>query len=357
MFAPDPKLIETSLATIRAGQRPGGAYLAALDYPTYAYAWFRDGAFVAEAADTYGDRAGAGAFHGWVLRTLAAQFGRTAEPEADRPPPPDRVLHTRYRVDGAPGSDDWPNFQLDGFGTWLWAYARHVARGGEAPGAEARATLRRLTRYLTSLWAQPNFGCWEEDDDRVHPATLGAVVAGLRGAADLLDDANAAATAERVRAHLLQRGTHAGAFVKHVDGEAVDASLLWLAVPFGVVAPDDPRARATAARVRAELQDPDGGVKRYATDTFYGGGSWILLSAALARDALAVGEVDTAGAALAWIEAQADTQGSLPEQVARHLIAPHRYDEWVERWGPIARPLLWSHAAYLTAVAAWREAA
>jgi isomaltose glucohydrolase len=357
MFAPDPKLIESSLATIRAGQSAGGAYLAALDYPTYAYAWFRDGAFVAEAADAFGDRAGAGAFHAWVLATLAAQFARIAEPDAGRPPPPERVLHTRYRADSAPGRDDWPNFQLDGFGTWLWAYARHVARGGGAPGADDRATLRRLTRYLTALWDQPNFGCWEEDEDRLHPATLGAIVAGLRGAADLLDDADAAAGAERVRAHLLRHGTHAGAFVKHVGGDAVDASLLWLAVPFGVVAPEEPLARRTAERVRAELQDPDGGVKRYATDTFYGGGSWILLSAALARDALAVGDADAAGHALAWIEAQADARGALPEQVARHLIAPHRYDEWVERWGPIAQPLLWSHAAYLMAVADLRGAA
>jgi isomaltose glucohydrolase len=298
MFAPDPKLIESSLAIIRAGQDPGGAYVAALDYPTYAYAWFRDGAFVAEAADTYGDRAGAGAFHAWVLATLAAQFARIAEPDPGRPPPPVLVLHTRYRADGSSGSENWPNFQLDGFGTWLWAYARHVARGGDAPGADERATLRRLTRYLTALWDQPNFGCWEEDEDRVHPATLGAIVAGLRGAADLLDDADAAATAERVRAHLLQRGTHEGSFTKHVGSAAVDASLLWLAVPFGVVAPGDPLARRTAARVRTELQDPDGGVKRYATDTFYGGGSWILLAAALARDALAVGDADAAADAL-----------------------------------------------------------
>lgn len=62
MFVPEPKLIETSLAVIRAGQSDSGAHLAALDYPTYA--WFRDGAFVAVAADAYGDRGGAGAYLG-----------------------------------------------------------------------------------------------------------------------------------------------------------------------------------------------------------------------------------------------------------------------------------------------------
>ena len=38
----------------------------------------------------------------------------------------------------------------------------------------------------------------------------------------------------------------------------------------------------------------------------------------------------------------------LPEQVTGHLLAPASYDEWVERWGPIATPLLWSHAMFVT---------
>ena len=48
-----------------------------------------------------------------------------------------------------------------------------------------------------------------------------------------------------------------------------------------------------------------------------------------------------------WIETQADADGNLPEQTATHLIAPDYYARWVARRGPIANPLLWSHAMYL----------
>lgn len=351
MFDADPKLIQTSLAVLRDGQTREGAYLACPDYPTYRYAWFRDGAFIAEAADAWGERDAASAFHDWVLETLARRFCEMDEPEPGRPPPPERVLHTRYRADGRPGSTDWPNFQLDGFGTWLWAYARHLARHGRAAGPPQRATVARLVRYLSALWDQPNYDCWEEHPDRVHPSTLGALVAGLHGAARVLDEEAPMLTAQRVRDYLLAHGTAQGSFVKHVGSSAVDGNLLWLAVPYEVVPAGDPRARATAARVRDELSDPEGGVKRYLADTFYGGGSWLLLTAALARDAAAAGDLDTAREALAWVEAQADAEGRMPEQVSRHLNAPERFDEWVQRWGPVAKPLLWSHAAYLTAVA------
>jgi GH15 family glucan-1,4-alpha-glucosidase len=59
------------------------------------------------------------------------------------------------------------------------------------------------------------------------------------------------------------------------------------------------------------------------------------------------GDLERAVGALRWIEAQADEDGLLPEQVATHALAPERIDEWRAMWGEVARPLLWSHAAYL----------
>jgi GH15 family glucan-1,4-alpha-glucosidase len=96
--------------------------------------------------------------------------------------------------------------------------------------------------------------------------------------------------------------------------------------------------------------DEDGGVHRYRDDTYFGGGAWPLLTAALGRVLLrrdAPGDRARAERLLAWIEAQADADGALPEQVATRALHPDRVQEWVERWGPSARPLLWTHAAYL----------
>ena len=40
----------------------------------------------------------------------------------------------------------------------------------------------------------------------------------------------------------------------------------------------------------------------------------------------------------------------LPEQVPP-LLAPDVLDEWLERWGPSAHPLIWSHGMFLAAAA------
>jgi hypothetical protein len=47
------------------------------------------------------------------------------------------------------------------------------------------------------------------------------------------------------------------------------------------------------------------------------------------------------------MESQSDAQDYLPEQVPASLIDSAFYTPWVERWGEIAKTLLWSHAKYL----------
>jgi GH15 family glucan-1,4-alpha-glucosidase len=90
-----------------------------------------------------------------------------------------------------------------------------------------------------------------------------------------------------------------------------------------------------------------GGVHRYASDTYYGGGEWLLLTAWLGWCYLEAGEPGRARELLAWIESRAGQDGSMPEQVPEALIDPPSYDAWLQRWGPVADPLLWSHAMYL----------
>jgi GH15 family glucan-1,4-alpha-glucosidase len=90
------------------------------------------------------------------------------------------------------------------------------------------------------------------------------------------------------------------------------------------------------------------GVHRRLGDEFYGGGLWLLLAGLLGWHYSRSGRVDDARAELEWIAAQASEEGDLPEQVDRHLLRPEKRDEWVERWGPPACPLLWSHALFLT---------
>ncbi len=358
------ELTARSIQIIKSGQGDSGAYYACPVYPTYHYCWFRDGTFIANAMDPWGEHESAARFYDWAAHLVAASGAfveRVVEAvAAGREPDPADLLHTRYTLDGKPGSADWPNFQLDGFGTLLWGFGRHLAAtNSPAPAVWADAA-RLLVRYIAALWRQPNFDCWEEFADRIAVSTLSALYAGLRSATRILDGEPladvAARTAAAIRAFVLERGAKDGHLIKQIDGEdVVDGSLLWACVPFGadaLFAPNDPVMQGTAAQIEHDLIGGTGGVHRYRADTFYGGGEWMLLTALLGEYRLAAGDAAGARRCLAYVAAHADAAGNLPEQSSAAVLAPTRVQEWIDAWGPVAQPLLWSHAGYLSLSAA-----
>jgi GH15 family glucan-1,4-alpha-glucosidase len=343
-------LARRSLEVILRWQTRGGAFIAGPTFSQYGYSWFRDSAFIAEALDVCGRIAEAGRFHEWAARVvLEARPGmeRAIVAAADgRVPDADDYLHCRYTADGATGPEDWPTFQLDGPGIWLWSLGHHVRAGGSLAGDAADAA-RVVGRYVAALRHTPAADAWEESPDRVHTSSIGASLAGLRALASLgLDEPPFAAARDELEATLLEGRS----WTKWPGNDAVDASLLWLMAPYDLFDPSVPVAAGTLLRIERDLEDADGGVHRYRDDTYYGGGAWPLLTAALARARLRrAGPGDHARGfrALAWIEAQADADGDLPEQVATHALHPGRIAEWRAAWGESARPLLWSHATYL----------
>lgn len=344
-----PSQVTVSLRVIREGQTPEGAYLASPTFPIYRYCWFRDGAFIAEAMDEWGEHDSAKVFHGWVINTvlrqalaITVQLGEFLNPHS--------FLHARYEPDGSPGSDVWPNFQLDGLGTLLWAYARHLRRACEPMTTSGERTIQFVANYLTTRWSKRNYDCWEEHHDSIHLATLGVVYAEPKASAELLRECTYAGIAKAIQSYLLTHGIHDGHFTKHTSVDAVDSNLLWLATPYEVVTTSHPTARATAARVRRDLQSPKGGLHRYAADTHYGGCGWILLSAALAQGYFSVGKRAPAERLRNWTEGQATPEGYLSEQTARLLNDPAHLPGWETQWGQSACPLLWPHAAYLSLV-------
>jgi GH15 family glucan-1,4-alpha-glucosidase len=197
------------------------------------------------------------------------------------------------------------------------------------------------------LWAQPCFDCWEEFPDKVHTHTLAAIYGGLQAYSQLVE-AGLSPTLAAIRQFIFDAQMVNGRFVKFAGSTVVDASLLGLATPYRVVEPGHPAMRATVAQITAEL-GRGGGLHRYAADTYYGGGEWVLLTAWLAWYYAEQGEASMAQSALSWVEAQADQQGQLPEQVPNNLNDPGYLQPWQARWGQIANPLLWSHAQYLIA--------
>ncbi|NLX08179.1 MAG: glycoside hydrolase family 15 protein [Chloroflexi bacterium] len=346
-------LYTTSIDIIRAGQARSGAYVASPTFSQYGYSWLRDGTWIALGMDCAGQHASAHAFYQWVGRTLEAQRPRleTLLGKLARGETPDDLdyLPTRFTLDGAPGEDFWWDFQLDGYGTWLWGLVDHVGRTGDDDlWAALRPAVELTARYLGALWQVPNYDCWEEHRDRIHLSTLAAIYGGLDAVCQRAPDLVPPDLPQRIRDFALGQGVAAGGhLVKYLGTETVDASLLWTAVPYRLVKVDDPRFEHTLAQIERDLHRPGGGVYRYAADTYYGGGEWILLTAWLAWVYAERGEPDRARPLLDWIAAQAGPDGALPEQVPDHRLFPDRYAEWEAKWGTIARPLLWSHAMWL----------
>lgn len=354
-FARLADLAARSVALIESLQHPGGAYPASPTFSAYqGYSWFRDGAFIADGMSAAGAIDSASRFFDWCDRMLAQRRDRIAEivaaEVAGTPLPDEHMLATRFTFDGLEGDDEWWDFQTDGYGTWVWACIAHAERHGLSLDRWAEG-IRLSVDYLLATWTRPCYDWWEEHREQVHVSTLGCVIAGFEAAArtELLDPAaRAAASAAAIEARTLiaGQGLHDGHLAKWLGSSAVDGSLSAVIAPLGVIEATSPLGRATIAAVEAELC-VDGGVHRYLLDTFFGGGQWPLLSCFLGLGQARAGDREAALRHLRWAAATETAEGFLPEQVPAHLLAPDRREEWVERWGPVATPLLWSHAMFV----------
>lgn len=344
-------IVTAGIRVISEGQAPTGAYIASPNFPEYHFAWLRDGAYVALAMDACGRGDSAGAFHRWAAEVIQAQrprieaiIRRLSDGEPLRG---EDMLPTRYTLDGQAEqvvAEAWPNFQLDGYGTWMFALHSHL-RGEPATGY--REAIELAARYLTAAWQLPCFDYWEEFGNRRHTSTLAAIAAGLRAASRLLGDPQHDAVAHRILAFMRADCVADGAFAKGPEDPRVDASLISIATPFGLVDADDPVMRRTIARIRAELSSPTGGIRRYLGDTYYGGNPWLLLTAWLGWHDRLNGNSEGWLNARDWVLHNASAAGELAEQVLHEPQDALFVKEWTDRWGPVADPLLWSHAKFV----------
>ncbi len=366
-------LYSNSLRIIKQGQSESGAYIACPNFPTYHYCWLRDGSFVAHAMDIAGEFASAKAFFRWAGCTIQKYEAKVEivrqHLKAGVPIGKDDALHTRYTLDGNETNVDstWGNFQIDGYGTWLWALSEHIHRSGDISLLkELSEPLQTTLRYLELVWQLPNYDCWEEHPECLHPYSLATVFAGFNSIASLAHagwiDARLGTVkklADQVKDFLVKYAVYEGHLVKHIlPGRAgeppkpiplsgVDSSLIGLAVPYNVLTSNDPVMQATIDAIETELHQPNRGVYRYKADVYYGGGEWLVLTAWLGWYYANTGKIKEAKSLLAWIESQADVQGCLPEQVSDYMLAPKDFEPWLKKWGAVANPLLWSHAMYI----------
>ncbi|OOP61895.1 glycoside hydrolase family 15 [Arthrobacter sp. SRS-W-1-2016] len=348
-------IVQAGIRLILEQQTSGGAYPASPSFSAYAgYCWFRDGSYIAEAMSAAGEIESAERFFDWCSSVLTSRAGRirhlVAESLAGRPVVGDQMLPTRFTLDGAEGNDDWWDFQLDGYGTWLWALAEHSARH-DRPLERWTEAIALTVDYLSVSWDRPCYDWWEEAAQHVHVSTLGCIASGLASIAQtgLIEESlseRATSIADQIRRRVQKEGVQDIHLTKWLGTDTVDASLLSLIAPMNFLPPHSPLSAGTIAVIEEQLT-VDNGVHRYLADTYYGGGQWPLLSCFLGLAQAASGNRSRAHELLEWAASTAGANDELPEQVDRHLLDPEHLQPWIERWGYSANPLLWSHAMFI----------
>ena len=345
-------IVDYSRTLILRSQTSTGAYPACENFSAYrGFCWLRDGSFTADAMSSIGEAESATAFFDWCARAVENNGDvirrAVALSSARHPLPGEQMLPTRFRFDATRGDDDWWDFQLDGYGTWIWAALNHTRRHPVDPSRWAKA-LNLTVEYLVSSWNRPCYDWWEEHSEQIHISTLGCIAAGLGEALDstLLDSDLGERTVRafgEIMGAIAAQGVRDGHLVKWMGSDRLDGSLSALLAPLGVIDPCSGIGRATICAIDAELVT-DGGVYRFLGDTYFGGGRWPLLTCFLGLAKNAAGDREGATTCLDWSVATATASGDLPEQVDGGLLLEPSYkQQWVDKWGPVATPLLWSH--------------
>jgi GH15 family glucan-1,4-alpha-glucosidase len=306
----------------------------------YRYTWMRDTTFTLQA------------LHWLNLDWEADEFMQfVADIEANE----DGALQIMYGIDGRRdltestrddltgyagarpvriGNGAFDQRQNDVFGAVLDSVLLHTRRSERLP--------RRLWPIVESqaegaarVWREPDQGIWEARGDPQHYVSSklmcwvaldrAAKLAGIRGDPEL--QARWAATAEEIRADILEHGVdERGVLRQHYATDSLDASTL-LAAIFGFLPPDDERLRASVLAVERELTE-NGFVLRYRTDETDDGlsgkeGTFLICSFWLVSALATTGEVQRARDLMERLLRVASPLGLYAEEfdadTARHL--------------------------------------
>jgi GH15 family glucan-1,4-alpha-glucosidase len=346
-------LRDASVRVILENQATSGAYIASPNFRVYKYSWIRDGAFIADAMLDQGEILSSELFHNWVTSVVVSRESKIrsliSRSQAGEIIPPEEHLHCRFTIDGEESTEEWTNFQLDGFGTWIWSLDRFQISG--KPLSEATLiAVGILVPYLCEFWSQPSYDWWEESFGHQHVSTLGSICAGLKACSQWpsvspINRDLAGETAAVIFDYINQNVGTNSQLTKWIASQEIDASAASLISPFGLFPSDSIIAKRSITAIESELGLF--GTFRHKEDVYFGGGKWLILSAFLALAMIETGEIEKPRAVLEWLSNQADAQDNLPEQLPAPLLHPEYRQEWIDKWGQPAQPLLWSHAMYL----------
>jgi len=289
---PDHRLrdpMERSALTIKGlTYMPTGATVAALTTSLpetpggernwdYRYTWMRDTTFTLQA------------LHFLNLNWEADEF---MEFVSDLEPTKDGSLQIMYGIDGRQdltestrdeltgysgarpvriGNGAFDQRQNDVFGAVLDSILLHTRHSERLP-RRLWPIVQSQAECATQVWRNPDQGIWEARGAPQHYVSSklmcwvaldrAAKLAEIRG--DPGSQEKWQATADEIRADILEHGARDGVLRQHYDTDALDASTL-LAAIFGFLPGDDPTLHKSVTAIANDLTE-DGFVLRYKTD-------------------------------------------------------------------------------------------
>ncbi len=273
----------------------------------YRYTWLRDSTFTLQA------------LHWLNLDWEADEFMQFV---ADLEPVADGGLQIMYGIDGRRdltestrddltgyagarpvrvGNGAFDQRQNDVYGAALDSILLHTRRSERLP-RRLWPIVQSQAKCASDVWREPDQGIWEARGAPQHYVSSklmcwvaldrAAKLAHIRG--DSQRAADWGATAEEIKADILEHGTDArGVLRQHYETDSLDASTL-LAAIFGFLPGDDPRLRASVLAIADELTE-QGFVLRYRTDETDDGlsgkeGSFLICSFWLVSALAVIGE-------------------------------------------------------------------
>ncbi|MCB0828104.1 MAG: glycoside hydrolase family 15 protein, partial [Solirubrobacterales bacterium] len=242
----------------------------------YRYTWMRDTTFTLQA------------LHYLNLDWEAEEFMQfVADLEANE----DGALQIMYGIDGRRdltestldylsgyggakpvrvGNGAFDQRQNDVFGAVLDSILLHTRRSERLP-RRLWPIVQAQAQCATEVWRDPDQGIWEARGKPRHYVSSklmcwvaldrAAKLAAIRGDAD--SEKRWAATADEIKADILEHGVRDGVLRQHYEDDSLDASTL-LAAIFGFLPGDDERMRASVKAIADDLTE-DGFVLRYLT--------------------------------------------------------------------------------------------
>jgi len=243
----------------------------------YRYTWIRDTTFTLQALH---------------FLNLDWEAGEFMEFVADLEPTEDGSLQIMYGIDGRRdlhestrddlsgysgarpvriGNGAFDQKQNDVFGAVLDSILLHTRHSERLP-RRLWPIVQAQAECATQVWRNPDQGIWEARGKPQHYVSSklmcwvamdrAAQLGEIRGDPELQQKWRA--TAEEIRADILEHGVRDGVLRQHYETDALDASTL-LAAIFGFLPGDDETLRKSVLAIANELTE-DGFVLRYKTD-------------------------------------------------------------------------------------------